>query len=180
MPAARACAKTSRSTICSTFRPSTRQLINHMSLSQTPVSPGRQMTTLIIPLSPNMSARLTCRVKTFGSFSGTHTSRSLYRRVVKLNWVDLLISCTILQFADLGRRHFTLECFSKVRISRMWVRLSQPSTSLAESSGVTNRIFIEDIREYPLAVHRSSLRPFYKPACLPFLLECGARADNAL
>jgi hypothetical protein len=40
MPAARACTRISRSTICSTLRPSTRQLISQVSISQTPASEG--------------------------------------------------------------------------------------------------------------------------------------------
>ena len=53
------------------------------------------MTTLIMPLSPKMSASRTCRVKTSGSFSASPTSGSVYRRVVRLYWLDLLMSWTM-------------------------------------------------------------------------------------
>jgi hypothetical protein len=57
-----------------------RQLINHVSIRQAPAS-SRQMTTLIMPLSPKRSLKRTCRVWAAASCSCGDLG-SVRRRVV--------------------------------------------------------------------------------------------------
>jgi hypothetical protein len=50
--------------------PNRRQLISQVSTSNVPLAAGQQITTLIMPLPPKMSATCTCRVKTSRSSPG--------------------------------------------------------------------------------------------------------------
>ena len=88
-----ASAATRLSVACSTCRPSTRQLINHVSITQLWSGWSLPITIAMTPLSPKQSNNRNCRPKAFSSVMIASTSSSVItagRQVELVGLVDEL------------------------------------------------------------------------------------------